>query len=175
MPRFFVLIAACLSFMPADGDAQTAEEVEFAKWLLSDVQPLSIQRDREYCGLIGIDEVGDLVATEPRRGRRASCRPRVEPDWMQVTASYHTHAASREGYDNEVPSVADVEGDMAEGVNGFVATPGGRLWFIDGQTGVSSLICGPRCLPSDVAYQSDPDDPVADRYTLDQLRWRNGG
>ena len=174
MPRTLVVIATLCLCVPATAKAQSADEVALAKQVLSEIQHKSIKRNREYCGLIGYDASGQLMATEPRRGHQASCRPRPEPDGMEVTASYHTHAAYRQVYDNEVPSVIDVEGDMGDGINGFVATPGGRLWFIDGETGVSRLLCGPRCLPSDAGYRADPDDPVAERYSLQELRWRNG-
>lgn len=174
MVRLSLVFASWCLLVPLSAGAQSAEEIALAKQLLTDIQPLSVKRNREYCGLIGRDEAGQLVATPPRRGRRTSCRPRYDIREMRITASYHTHAAHREAYDNEVPSLADVEGDMADGINGYVATPGGRLWFVDGTTGESRLICGPRCLPSDASYRPDPSDRIADRYTLEDIRRRTG-
>ncbi|MCR9087084.1 MAG: DUF4329 domain-containing protein [Rhodobacteraceae bacterium] len=172
--RLSLVLASWCLLLPVPAGAQSADEIALAREIFTEIQVLSVQRNREYCGLIGRDEAGQLIATKPRRGRRTSCRPRYDLRDMRITASYHTHAAHREDYDNEVPSLADVEGDMADGINGYVATPGGRLWFVDGITGESRLICGPRCLPSDAAYRPDPRDPIADRYTLEEIRRRTG-
>lgn len=68
----------------------------------------------------------------------------------------------------------DVEGDMSFGVNGWVATPGGRLWFIDGETGSTRQVCGRDCLPSDPNFFAEDYGPVAKEYTFEQLRRRFG-
>jgi hypothetical protein len=57
---------------------------------------------------------------------------------------------------------------MAFGTDGYVSTPRGRLWHIDGRTGTVTLVCGPGCLPSDRA--APPGRPLADRYPLEELR-----
>jgi hypothetical protein len=89
-------------------------------------------------------------------------------------SSWHTHAAWARGYDGEVPSIQDVEGDMSMGVNGWVATPGGRLWFVDGNTGALGRSAGADCLPVDPGFVPEEHGPVPDALSLDGLYQRFG-
>lgn len=168
-----LVLVALVSGLSAQ--AQTAEEIAFAKAHLDQVQEASLRRNREFCGLYAYDRNGKLVATPARRGRKASCRPRNPDPDLDVFASYHTHGAYDAAYENEVPSVDDVEGDMEEDTYGFIATPGGRLWFIDKDTGVSRQLCGIGCLLSDPDFEEDRMYPVKDSYTLDDLIERHDG
>ncbi|MEO0851346.1 MAG: DUF4329 domain-containing protein, partial [Pseudomonadota bacterium] len=70
---------------------------------------------------------------------------------------------------HEVPSVSDMEGDADEGIDGYVATPGGRLWYIDTEDMVTYQICGRGCLPQDPAFTAFPDGWIAESYSYDQL------
>jgi hypothetical protein len=45
-----------------------------------------------------------------------------------------------------------MEGDEEEGIDGWVATPGGRLWHIDTEDMVTYQVCGIGCLPSDPRF-----------------------
>ena len=57
-----------------------------------------------------------------------------------------------------------MEGDEDEGIDGWVATPGGRLWYIDTTDMVTFQICGIGCLPS------DPDSGIIEQsYSYDDL------
>ena len=152
--------------------AQDATEVAFVKSVLNKAQSLSIKAGREYCGYIGIAPNGTLKATKPKRGRLDSCRPREPSENIELIASYHTHASFDIDADSEVPSSNDVLADMDEELDGYVATPGGRLWFIDGQRGVAKQICGRKCLLSDKAFQADIFEPIKKRYTVEQLERR---
>jgi hypothetical protein len=49
-----------------------------------------------------------------------------------IVASLHTHGAFKYVMPAECPSVVDVEACESEGINGYVSTSGGRLWFVDG-------------------------------------------
>ncbi len=86
-----------------------------------------------------------------------------------ITASYHTHGAFSTSYYNEVPSVDDIEGDEAEGIDGWVATPGGRLWYIDTEDMVLSQICGIGCLPKDPRFIKGDMGHIAQSYTYFEL------
>ena len=44
--------------------------------------------------------------------------------FLEVMASFHTHACYDPDADSEVPSVEDLAGDIDESVNGYVATLG---------------------------------------------------
>ena len=167
--------AAALAALLMTAHAATAQDaalVNFARAALADLQARSFGDNREYCGRIGIDGEGRLVASRTRKGRRDGCTPRQLPRGARALASFHTHAAFDPAADSEVPSPQDLDSDMAEGIDGFVATPGGRLWFNDGARGETRLICGPFCLPADPAYREGVWGPIAPGYTLDGLAAR---
>ena len=95
---------------------------------------------------------------------------------MVPVASFHTHGRFSIRYDGEVPSVVDIQSDVASRTDGYVATPGGRFWHIDYKTAVATLICGEGCLTQDPRYRSCRDDQIAQTYTIAELeeRFRNG-
>ncbi|WP_082152671.1 DUF4329 domain-containing protein [Candidatus Rhodobacter oscarellae] len=121
---------------------------------------------------------------EPGRDRRGAQRadaaarqlfrgqPRDPRDAAEIIASFHTHGGFDEDADSEVPSVSDVLADMEEGLDGYLSTPGGRFWFIDGQTGVSRQLCGLGCLPQDPDFAPGLHGTISKRYTLGQLEAR---
>ena len=146
-------------------------EVAFMKAQLNAIQPRSIAEDREYCGYLGILSNGDFAISGPKRGQPAGCTPDNPPATMRIIASYHTHAAYAPRYDSEVPSATDLEGDIQEGINGYVSTPGGRMWFTDGAARSTTQICGIGCLIADPRFQPEPN-PVHQSYSLAELRQR---
>lgn len=152
--------------------AQDAELVDFAHRTLAELQARSFATNREYCGTIGISSEGVLVASRPRRGKRDVCRPTNLHGKARALASFHTHAAFDAQADSELPSPQDLASDMAEGIDGFVATPGGRLWFNDGRSGETRLLCGPYCLPADPAFVDGTWGPLSWRYGLADLESR---
>lgn len=167
------LVAGVLVAHPTASQAQPAAELAAARAILNQLQPRSFAENREYCGYIGVLGDGRYMATDVTRGRNDSCLSRAdESRFVGVTASFHTHAGFDPGADSEVPSSTDVEGDMSEGVNGYLATPGGRLWFIDGRTGVATQLCGPGCMGQDPDFVAGDAGPIAQRYTLQELRQR---
>ncbi|MEL6433219.1 MAG: DUF4329 domain-containing protein [Pseudomonadota bacterium] len=166
MYRAVILLSGLVLSVPAN--AQTAEELAFIKSVLTAAQAMSIKSNREYCGYIGFDEDGRLRSTKARRGRSHECTPRW-PDSLDVVASWHTHA----GYDHdslsEVPSVMDIEADEDEGVDGYVSTPGGRIWYVDTTAMEVSQVCGLGCILSDPTFQKGSEGSIAQSYTYKQL------
>lgn len=150
-----------------------AEVQEFARVQLEDLQQQSFAQDVELCGIIFEETGGTLGATSPRLGDEASCGINFfdEPG-MRPVASFHTHAAQNDSYDSEVPSVFDLVSDAAAGMDGYVATPGGRFWHVDAQAPVARLICDAGCLSQDQAYQPCPASEPNPTYSLDELRFR---
>ena len=177
MPRLlssFTLILFLMPWLTQPLSAQSEEETEFVMALLTNLNPQSIQFNREVCGYIVRHPDGRLESTKLSWGTEASCASSPIPPDVVPISSWHTHAAWGRGYDGEVPSTIDVEGDMRFGVNGWVSTPGGRLWFIDGQSGDMRQVCGRDCLPSDPGFFPEEHGPVEKEYTLDELRARFG-
>lgn len=162
-------LMACSGVAMADSKA----EIALMKEVFAEIQPLSFERNREYCGYIGYDEDGNLVASEARRGRKSSCRAKDPVNIEVIVASYHTHGAFNDDPGSEVPSPDDMEGDQAEGIDGYVATPGGRFWYVDSEDMVISQICGLGCLDQDPEYLPY-DEKIATSYTYDELvTWLN--
>ena len=171
--RVYLGFILCLA-LPGTSSAQSADQISKAdlagiKFVLADAQRRSFSANREVCGLFGRNAQGKLVSTSGRLGGRDGCRPGYDPRGVEVFATWHTHGAFEDDYDSEVPSPDDVRAEMIEGQIGFVATPGGRLWMIDGESGVANLVCGLPCLPADQSFEPGVFGPIAKRYTLEQL------
>lgn len=138
---------------------------------LETVQLLSLEEGREFCGYIV--RVRDKVrATPPIRGKAYECLPREPLANVEIIASYHTHGRFADDADSEVPSVDDMLGDREEGIDGYIVTPGGRVWFHDVDKGVVDLICALECVTADPEHDDSYFDPVAPRYTLEELSAR---
>lgn len=166
-------VIACVAGLSAPATAQNASELAAARAILAQLQGRSFAENREYCGYIGRLPGGAYSATDVTRGRVHSCLSRGSEDrFVEVTASFHTHGGFDRSADSEVPSVNDVMGDMSEGVNGYVATPGGRLWYIDGRSGTVRQICGLGCMGQDPRFVPGDAGPVAQSYSLRQLQQR---
>ena len=162
-----VALALVLAASPVA--AQDGAELALAKRVLAELNPVSIRDNREYCGYIGFDDDGRLAFSQPARGDLESCEPNDPDELAVIVASYHTHAAYSPDYYNELPSGEDVEGDEAEGIDGYVATPGGRLWYIDTEEMVISQICGIGCLPKDPDFVAGDLGIIAQSYEYDEL------
>lgn len=145
------------------------EEQDFVIELFSRVQAKSIASNRELCGYLGYDETGSLVATKIALGSEASCTLPHDDGAFDIIASYHTHSSYSVDYDSELPSALDMESDRDSGINGWVATPGGRLWYIDSFAMEAIMVCGVGCLPMDKNFVRDTTNPVKKRYRYHEL------
>ncbi|MDA5095262.1 DUF4329 domain-containing protein [Aliiroseovarius sp. KMU-50] len=171
MRRYGILGTLCLA-LPFGANAtvaQGAEELALVKLIFAQLQVISIEKNREYCGYIGRDAEGKVAFSKARRGRKGTCAPDDPDELSLVTASYHTHGAYSPNYVNELPSVEDMEGDEAEGIDGWVATPGGRLWYVDTEEMVVHQICGLGCLPSDPQFIEGDTGLIEQSYYYDEL------
>lgn len=149
--------------------AQTAEEQALVFEIFSTLNPKSIALNIEYCGYIGYDANGRLLASKPTRGNIDSCLPDDPAGIDLIVASYHTHGAFSRDYFNEIPSGEDMEGDEAEGIDGWVATPGGRLWFIETPEMITYQVCGIGCLPADPGFIEGDMGRIENQYTYEDL------
>lgn len=172
-PLMAALAAAALSMTAGAGSAQNAAELAAARGVLLQLQPRSFAENLEYCGYVGRMPNGQLTATEVTRGDTWGCLSRGdESRFVEVVASFHTHAGFDRAADSEVPSSDDMRGDISEQVNGYVATPGGRLWYIDWQRAVATQVCGLGCMGQDPNFIPGDGGPIAQSYTLQQLLQR---
>ncbi|MCB2084661.1 MAG: DUF4329 domain-containing protein [Sphingomonadaceae bacterium] len=146
---------------------------DFALLTLDNIQRRSFAERKEFCGLILEDKVGQLSISAVMEGRESECElPWAWSRDKYAVATFHTHGAYNVEFDSEVPSVQDLESDVSEQIDGFVSTPGGRLWRIDWQDEEARLVCDVGCLASDPRYRPDPLDSVVDRFTLPGLKQR---
>lgn len=148
--------------------AQSTAEARFAKAVLQQIQSISFRKNREYCGYIGYDQNGVLFASNARKGRTNECTG-AAPDTMDIIASYHTHGAFDPEVPAEFPSATDLEGDEAEGIDGYIATPGGRLWYSDSTDMMVSQICGVGCMKQDPEFVEGLDGNIHVSYTYREL------
>lgn len=148
----------------------TGDELDFATETLRQMQLHSYATGAETCGYIGRDAQGRMVATPINVGREASCFLPRPPAGMRVSASIHTHGTYSPAYASEFPTVQDVTTDARDGINGYISTPGGRMWYVDTQTMTVRQMCGRGCLPQDPQYRPEDDGPVRPMFTLAQLR-----
>lgn len=156
------------SFARTDPDAATADA--FAVTFLNSIQAVSFAQRREFCGYFLVDSTGQISATTPVPGTLASCtQPGPGP---RVFASYHTHGAYDAGYDNEVPSPEDLLGDFSFQIDGYVSTPGGRVWRVELDEQAALLVCGQACVMVDPGFVPRDEAGIRSRYTVSQLRAR---
>ena len=150
-----------------------SEVQSFAKTQLNAVQSRSFSENIELCGIIFEDADRALGMGRKTGGSEATCDLLYydEPGMVPV-ASFHTHGAYGPQYDSEVPSIQDIQSDMAGGIDGYVATPGGRFWHIDHETGVARLVCGEGCMMQDPDYRSCSADRIEESYTIESLAAR---
>ncbi|GAA0765187.1 hypothetical protein FHS52_002124 [Erythromicrobium ramosum] len=172
-----IVVRAAFNVKGPEGFVVTVAQSEvqaFARERLNAMQARSFAEKVELCAIVFETSTGELDATEVRVGDEATCDLRYfdEPG-MAPLASIHTHGAFDENYDSEVPSLIDLEGDIESQIDGYVATPGGRLWRVNWQQQRAVLVCAEGCLRQDPAYRSCPGDPIAPAYSSPQLTARN--
>ena len=167
--RLLVLALLLLAALSTPAMAQPAAEQALARSLLRDMQARSIRESREFCGMIGIDASGRYVVGPISRGTAARCTFRRPRTAQRIVASFHTHGGYLAGYDNEVPSIIDLESERSQGLRGYVATPGGRFWLVDGVRSRVTLLCGPKCLPWDPRFDDGELERIRKSYSRQEL------
>lgn len=159
------------SVAPANAPSGAAVD-QFAIAFLDSLQARSIAERREYCGHFFVDGTGQIRATPPEPGTFAGCEMAIPQPGQGIFASYHTHGAFGRTYDNEVPSPLDLVSDFDFGIDGYVSTPGGRIWLIDVQTRTARQLCGLRCVTWDPGFQPIGERTIRQIYTLEGIKAR---
>ncbi|MBU2993470.1 DUF4329 domain-containing protein [Octadecabacter sp. 1_MG-2023] len=142
---------------------------QFAIGVLNGLQTVSIAEKREYCGYIWQDQFGQLQATVPVAGTRTGCEMNEPQIGTGILASYHTHGAYSPRLRGEIPSGIDLQGDFNYGINGYVSTPGGRVWLNDYATRSTRQLCGRACVFSDTGYDDRYDADIQQSYSQSQV------
>ncbi len=169
-----VCVAACSTtgfsaLQTAEYEAPPADEVQLIKNYSRSWQQRSFVEDVEFCSYLAEDANGALVFTETVKGDRFGCTPEV-PDNLTPIASFHTHGAYDAEIPSEFPSSDDLRADADEGVDGYVATPGGRLWYIDGDALIARQLCGVGCLVQDPDFRTGDDGVIETEYNYRQIK-----
>ena len=176
MQRLVLIILVSLGLSsPASAQSRSdvADEIDkFVLALFDQIQPKSIEENREYCGLIGFNHSDLLVATGPFPGTTDRCDPGQGDEDIEVIASYHTHGGFDPEADSEVPSVDDLTADFEEGIDGYVATPGGRVWLNLVEEKLTYQLCGRNCVVADPTAKPCPGFPPLVEYTIPTLKER---
>lgn len=157
----------------ADTDARDAEHA-FIIGVMERIQPMSIEQNREFCGFIGYDRNGELQTSEILVGTEDTCRLPDVPDKLDVIASWHTHSTYSPEYRSEYPSTQDLRSDNYFDVNGYVITPGGRVWFHDRHAATITQVCELKCVYQDPNFQEEPGDPTLMTYSRRMLEKLEG-
>ena len=145
-------------------------ELAFVSSLLAGLNRTSFARNTEICGYLGRDPQGNLFTTESAPGNEADCNLPTPPVTMTLLASYHTHGTYSPEYDSEFPTTTDMDSDQAAGIDGYISTPGGRLWHVDSDTMTVTELCGVGCLPMDPNYQPDEAGRIRTSYSYGALQ-----
>ncbi|MDJ0641738.1 MAG: DUF4329 domain-containing protein [Erythrobacter sp.] len=158
-------------YVPPKASQQAIES--FVRSQLDSLQARSFAEGIELCGFVFEDENGNLDTTEVYVGETASCS--YDYRWpldVRPVAGYHTHGGYNPQYDDEAPSIFDMEQDIEFRIDGYVSTPGGRFWRVDWQNERAIQICGEGCLAQDPKYRPCPADRPVMQYSLAELRTR---
>ena len=102
-------------------------------------------------------------------GDEGSCLSDEPENLELIIASYHTHGGFSTDYSSETPSGVDMEGDEQEGIDGWVVTPCGRLWYIDTTDMITRQICGIGCLTADPNFIEGDSGLIEQSYSYDEL------
>jgi len=147
-----------------------AQADAFAVAFLNGLQPRSFAEHREHCGYFLINAAGQISATPPVPGTQASCTQPTPPP--NAFASYHTHGAYDAGYDNEVPSPEDMLGDFAFGIDGYISTPGGRVWRVDVSRTAAVQVCTLGCVRVDPGFVPRNEASIPPTMTVQDVAAR---
>ena len=178
--RSLLLVLASLSLVMAapvkaedPWDSLTFEKLDqVAEAALDNAQSLSLKHNREYCGYIAFDGADRLRFTAPLKGSVETCTPPEVPYSWELIASYHTHGAldpNEPDVSYELPSGDDLRGDMEEGVDGYLATPGGRFWFIDTQDEVVIMLGDVGYFEPDKLFEQDTECGPWAEHTFEEI------
>jgi hypothetical protein len=155
--------------IPVAESTASGTERAYVTAILTELQHRSFAENREFCGYIGLSHSGAWMASPVTAGNEASCPLPHVPPRMRLVASFHTHSTYSPYYASEWPTTQDVATDASDNIDGYIATPGGRLWHVDTDTMTVRQLCGRGCLPQDPNYVAADDGPLRRVMTFEDL------
>ncbi|EIP7411816.1 RHS repeat protein, partial [Salmonella enterica] len=118
----------CRLFSPFIGPEKFSDPDTAALDALKKINGQSICEDKEFAGLICMDNKKNYFATEANRGEEHESSPFDSPcPGSTVIATYHTHGAYSFGYADDFFSKRDVGVYEYNNVLGYLGTPGGEF------------------------------------------------
>ncbi|GEM_PF-3868680 len=115
-----------------------SDQHDVAKDISNKINPQSISENREYAGMIYRNKDGTYSYTQPNAGTTDGSNPggiNSVPSETEATAYYHTHGGYDPAYKNEVFSPADINYANSNNIDGYLATPFGKLLYYNHNTG----------------------------------------
>lgn len=170
MKHIFFCLALLLPSAVVANTTDREAEHRYVKELFVELQIRSFAENREICGYLGYDRDGNLRTSDINIGTEASCGPPNFPTKFTVVAWFHTHSTYSPEYNSEYPSTQDLDFGEYWDLNGYTATPGGRLWYHDLAEDAVIELCSLECVPQDPNFRVLPRDPVRSVYTRRQLQ-----
>lgn len=140
------IAAVALSSGSSDNDAaqRFAVRNDAAFAVFNDINPVSVQENREHGGWIFRNADNTFGFTEPVAGMLASVNigdPGTSvPQGTAASASYHTHGGPDPRFDNENFSPQDTQTDRARRVDGYLGTPAGFMKLHDYRSGSITVV-----------------------------------
>ena len=147
---------------------QKTEVEQLAIDKLNQINAKSILDNREFCGYIGMKADKTIAASSILGGEIESCEPSAPDDWI-LLASFHSHGAYTESLNSEYPSSDDILGDYYDRTVGYISTPGGRVWKVNGEKLTAAIICEEGCVTADKDYDRSTES-IRPAVTYDYLR-----
>ncbi|EGT3575985.1 RHS repeat protein, partial [Citrobacter amalonaticus] len=118
----------CQLFSPFIGPEKFSDPDTAALEVLKKINGQSICEDKEFAGLICMDNKNNYFATGPNKGEEHESSPFDSPcPGSAVIATYHTHGAYSFGYADDFFSKRDVKLYEHNNILGYLGTPGGEF------------------------------------------------
>jgi hypothetical protein len=139
-------VGVALSSGDSDSDNQDRLESQHAaaRNVLNQINPVSVDQNREYGGYIFRNPDGSYSSTQPVGGGPVSVllppMTTVVPAGSTTRATYHTHAAFDPRFDNENFSPTDIQTNNLFMVDGYLGTPAGAFKYYQQSTGSISTL-----------------------------------
>lgn len=110
----------------APGDRYRSAD-QAATQAILDINPTSIQQNREYAGQVYQNPDGSYSYTPPRPGNENSSNPGPVPPGTTGDGTYHTHGSDADGNNYEDFSPTDYANMDSSGLPGWLGTPKGHI------------------------------------------------